>query len=193
MLALRLPGVGDGLPIGHLGHLGDHLHAELARDPGHRHIEVRVPEPGEHRLLGLRPAFYVESGVLLDRSLQGGRQLVLVVGRLGAHRQAHHRRRVLDRLDADRRTGTAQGVTGEGRFHLGHGCDIARHHLSGVVMLLALHEEQVVHAALGAAGWVLQLVVDPQGAGEDAEQRDATHVRVGQRLEDVCHGGPVGC
>ncbi len=184
MLALRLGDGADRLAVGDLGEGGVDLHPELAGDTGQGHLEVVVAQPGQDRLAGLRPPLDADGGILLRHPGEGTRQLLLVLIRTGGDGQLHDRGGLGHGDDHGPRPGRAQGHTGPGLVGLGHGGDLTHPHRGHVLVLLALHPEQVVHPHLPAPGH-LQLGVDGDGAREDPEHRNPPHERVGDRLEDV--------
>src|SRR5690606_26245563 len=81
VLALRLGGGGDRLPVGDLRERRLDLYPEVAGDPGEGHFEVVVAEAGDDGLACFRPSLDAQGRVGFGGPGQGGRQFLLV--RLG--------------------------------------------------------------------------------------------------------------
>ena len=65
--------------------------AELAREPLHRDVEMRLAGAREHGLVGLVVAAHDKRGVLLLETVEGGHQLVFVGFALGVDGDRKHR------------------------------------------------------------------------------------------------------
>ena len=92
VLALRLGGLGDRLPVGDLHGLGLDRDAELAAELLADDLEVGVAHAGQHGLVRLVVAADRERRVLLLQAVDRGHELVLVTLGLRVHGDGEDRR-----------------------------------------------------------------------------------------------------
>ena len=142
----------DRLEVGDVRHVGVHLHLVPVLEPLLDDIQVQVAHPRDHQLVRLGVAADREGRVLVGDLGQSGRDLGLVVARLGLDGPRDHRNRELDRPDPELRDGrvaadVADRVGDVQVVELGDGHDVAGDRLVDFLLLLAL--EHVDVAGLG--------------------------------------------
>ncbi|CAM5630208.1 hypothetical protein SBADM41S_05065 [Streptomyces badius] len=181
------------------------LDAVTAAQPLQGHLLVGLAQAPQDDLAGVRVLFEAQGGVLRDQPGQALRQSVLV--RLAVRPYGQRKQRVRRRpgLDQDRVAGRGERVAGLRLAEPGHARQIARD--APVQRVLPAAERggerpdadlRLVAGARGVPRGVqavaaqMHRVVGAQGAGEDADQGDAAHVRVGGRLDDLGDQRAVG-
>ena len=180
-----------------LGHLADRLavrnahrhkarlHARLLLEARKKRLHLGLAHGGDHRLVRLLAAGHAQGRVVLDRTRQERPQLVLVllVDGLDGHRVLGNRQR--QGVDGHV-AGLRQRVAGTSVGELGHHDDVAGFRALHVGRLLAHHHVEVTEAILLARARVDQLHARLEHARDDLEEAQASHKRVGHRLEHEC-------
>src|SRR5664280_1136414 len=159
------------------------LDLELATHAVDHHLEVELAHPGDDRLAGLLVGVDAEGRVLLGEPLDGDPQLLLVGLRLGLDGLLDDRVRELHRLEHDRVMRVAQRLAGTGLLETHHRADHACAHRVDLFTLVRVHLVDLADPLLLALGRVEDLGSGGEHAGVDADEDEATQVRVGRDLE----------
>ncbi len=142
--------------------------------------------------MGLVVALELEGRVLFEQAVQRGGELLLVG--LGARLDRHGEDRVRpgDGRHHHRLPLGGEGVPGVGAGELRHRGQVPCRDARDLHLLLAAKAEQPVEPLVVRGSGVGEDLVGLHRPGEDLEERDLAHVRVGDRLEDERQGVPSG-
>ncbi len=137
---------------------------------------------GEQQLVGLRVAGVVDRGILLVQPVHRAADLVLVAAALRLDRVRQHGLRELDFGDLHLRALLREHVIGARVLQLRDRAEIACLQFRYLRLRLALQHQEVAEPLRAVARLVMDVAVLFERAGGDAQHRDATGERVGNRL-----------
>ena len=183
VLALDLDRTGERLAIRHPGRFGFDLHTHPF-DTRDRHREVGLARAREHGLVGDAVVADRQGRILGDDPAQRHGQPILVRRRLRTDGHSVDRRGQLRRRDGDRQTRRRERVTGGRVLELRHRADVAGAHAADRSMVTPGQRHQLMEPFGLPGARTHQLVVGPDHAGQDLEDRDLAEELVETRLED---------
>ena len=177
----------DRLAVGDLGRLGVDLQLVLRGHLLELHAHVQLAQAAHHRLVRGGVALDPQAGILDLQLVQHLEEALLVALLLRLHRDGVHRRREVQRAQAD--VVLVVRVVQHGveldLVDLRDGAQVAREELVHLHVVLALDRIEVAHLERALAVADVELGVLRDGALVHAEEGHLAHVRVHHDLEDV--------
>src|SRR5256714_7857615 len=144
--ALRLGLAADRLAVRHAGRSHIDLDAELVLQVVDRHLDRRLADGGENRLVRRVFATNMQGRVLVGELVQRGRELVEVGFARWLDRYGERRRREVDGVVLDHGVLVAQGRVRRRRRKLLDRADVARADRVRRLLLLSAEEKDLTHA-----------------------------------------------
>ena len=173
----------QGLAVGHLRLADIGLHMELTLHAVDEDVQVKLAHTGDDGLAGLLVGVDAEGRILLDETLNGVRQLLLIGLRLRLDGLLDHGSREGHRLKDDRVARVAESLTSGGVLEAHDGADHASTDALDLLTLVGVHLVDLADALLLALGAVEHLVASVHDAGVDAHEGQLAQVRVRGNLE----------
>ena len=194
--AVRLGRRLDRLAVRNPRRLEVHVHAEATLQFRDRDLDVQLALPREQQLLRLRIAAVPDRRVLLLEPVHRGADLVLVTTGLRLDRVGQDRLGKRDRRERHRVRLVAERVVGQRVLQLRHRAEVARLDFRNARLGLPLQQHQVAEPLRCVLGLVVDGRIGLQRSRDDAEHRDPSRERIGDRLPDergrriLVAGGP---
>ena len=183
--ALHGDGLADGLAISDLRVLEHGLRAELGQQLLADDLKLQLALAADQRFERHRVLRDDDVRHFLAQARQAGEHLVLLARLLRVHRQGHLRRREVDAVILHDLADLAQAVAGGGVLQLGERADVARAEHADRRLLLAADHEQAARLFRLVGVGVVERGRRRQDAGDDLDERQLAHERVGDRLEHL--------
>ena len=183
--ALHLNRLADGLAVGNLRVLEHGFRAELALQLLAHDFKLQFALAADEGFGGHRVFGDDDVRHFFAQARQAGEHLVLLARLLGVYRQRNLRRGEVDAVILNDLADFAEAVARGGVLQLAERADVARaEHADGNLLLAAHHED-----TRGLFG-LIRVRVEQRGrrrqhAGDDLNQRQLAHKRVGNRLEHL--------